>query len=239
MSENRQERRVAQRYKMPEDQQHRDGRIASGYHGGGRNIRKAEIYDVSHAGVSFRISDLFAPQIGEVVAVEFKIPQAGRTVAWYAQVVRVELEHIDLGEHGHSPMLRVGTQFLNLPQFQKKQLEKMIDGLLEEVHKNQRQRVSIFSEALKVSRPQEYTHWKYWKLLLLLGVSTLMAYSFVTWMSSIGSRDLRSKNSSIWNQKKDFFLEQSQGSPLRNTASESSGADESVSILPKSGSSEK
>lgn len=194
MRARRLDRRVAERYRVP-DQAH-EGRFSRGYPTHPRRVSKAEIYDVSYSGIAFRISSDLSPEIGELVAIEFQLPGAPR-MAWYAQVMRLEIEHTSHDPEHHS-LIKVGAKFMDIPVLRRKQMEKHIDRLLENVHKDQANRTTIFSEALKVRRSHEITYWRWIRAALFFIFSLAAAAWFVHYMMSVGSTELRVKKPPIW-----------------------------------------
>lgn len=199
MAVKRLDRRHADRFKLP-DNAPRDGRFSHGYSSGKRRIDKAEIYDVSYAGVAFRISADKAPEIGEMIAVEFRLPNLPQ-IAWYAQVVRVELEHILTENDQHIPILKIGATFLDLPQLRRKQLESAVEKLLSQVHVDQTERITILTEALRVRRSHEISYWRFVRAFLILSVSIAIAYLALSYIQGIGSRELRGSGPPAWEHK--------------------------------------
>lgn len=198
------DRRVAERYKLPEDIA-KEGRFSRGYPVQPRRVSKAEIYDVSYSGVAFRISADLAPEIGELVAIEFKLPNGPR-MAWYAQAMRLEVEHTSQNAD-HPAIIKVGAKFLEIPPLRRKQMERNIDSLLDDVHKDQSNRVHIFSQAMQVRRSHEITYWRWVRLSLLLAFSVAAALWFVHYMTSIGSTERMINRTPIWPGFKSNYLE--------------------------------
>ena len=197
MSADNSNRRNSERYKLPANQL-REGRFSTGYTKGDKRIRKAEIYDISQEGISFRIESNYAPELGEVIAIEFQLPNAG-PMAWYAKVVRTELEFIEDRESEHVHVLRIATLFVDLPELRKKQLGKLIDDLSSRLkHADQPAKTSILSEVLTVKRRHEVTVWRYVRIAFIFLVSMFLFYEFTHYMSSVGSRYLRGSGPPIW-----------------------------------------
>lgn len=197
MSAQKNDRRTAERYKYSKDTP-REGRFSSGYIKGHRRIRNAEIYDISSGGVSFRIDENYAPELGELIAVEFRLPNAGQ-MAWYAKVVRTELEFIETNTDEFTQVLRIAAVFIELPELRKKQLGRLIDELSDRVrNSDQPSRISILSEALTVRRRHEVTLWRFVRAAFIFVVSIFLAFEFISYMGSIGSRYLRGSGPPIW-----------------------------------------
>lgn len=192
MGAKRLDRRVSDRFKLPDDAQ-REGRVGRGHPIA--HIHKAEIYDVSYAGIAFRIASDISPQIGEVVAVEFTLPKYSK-MAWYAQVMRVEIDHAlsstDL------TVIKAGAKFLELPHSRRKLLEGHIDDLLQEVSVNQSQRVSILTNALRVQRSYESSFLKLLRGFIVFVACLILASWFINHLSEIGSSELRTNRPPIW-----------------------------------------
>jgi hypothetical protein len=195
MGARRLDRRVAERHKLPEKLA-REGRFSRGYPLQPRRIARAEIYDISYSGIAFRISADVSPDIGELVAIEFRLPNAPR-MAWYAQVVRLEIEHFSTDPE-HNAVIKIGAKFLELPTLRRKILERHIDELHDNVHKDQGNRIPILTEALKVRRSHEITHWRWIRATLLFVLSIGFGAWFVHFMMSIGSPSLRGNGPPIW-----------------------------------------
>lgn len=193
MGAKRLDRRISDRFKLPDDAE-RDGRIGRG--SPMTHIHKAEIYDVSYAGIAFRIASDIAPQIGEVLAVEFTLPRHSK-MAWYAQVMRIEIDH-SLTLPDNLVVLKVGAKFLELPTARRKQLEQQIDQLLETVQQNQAHRVSILTQALRVQRNYEASFLKLVRGFVMFVASVIVATWFVNQMAERGSPALRGLGPKIW-----------------------------------------
>jgi hypothetical protein len=193
MGAKRLDRRVSDRYKLPDDAK-RDGRVGRGHPIA--HIHKAEIYDVSYAGIAFRIASDIAPQIGEVVAVEFTLPKYSK-MAWYAQVMRVEIDH-SLTLPDNMVVLKAGAKFLELPHARRKLLESHIDDLLSEVHSNLPNRISILTDSLRVQRSYESGFLKLIRGFIVFVSALIVASWFIHHMSEIGSSKLRTSGPPIW-----------------------------------------
>lgn len=78
------------------------------------SILRARIHDLSTTGLSIVVASGYAPEIGEMLKIEFGLP-GSRQVAWFATVVRVERKNSwdpDLGDREYT---LVGLRFRQLP----------------------------------------------------------------------------------------------------------------------------
>lgn len=197
MPAKKKDRRQTDRYKYPANAR-KQGRFSFGYKKGYRRIRHAEIYDISREGVSFRIDENYAPELGELIAVEFQLPNA-KSMAWYAKVVRAEIEYIEEKKDEFTQVLRIASVFIELPELRKRQLGNLIDDLASRISKSDgSSRISILSQALTVRRRHDVTLWKYARAILIFAVSMFLAFEFISYMSAIGSRYERGSGPAIW-----------------------------------------
>lgn len=194
MGARRLDRREADRARVPE-QEALEGRFSKYPI---RQIHRAEIYDISYSGIAFRINHDLTPEIGELVAIEFRLPGAAK-MAWYAQVVRMEIE----AQQATHSLVRVGARFLEIPPARRKALEGHIDTLLEKIHGNQSARITILTEALEIIRSDEISSWRNIRLGIALVLALGAAIWFIGTMKSIGGRELRGQGPNIWPGYKD------------------------------------
>lgn len=190
------DRRAAERLHY-NDSLPRNGRFSFGYNKGHRDIQQTEVYDVSSQSISFRVAEAAAPKIDELIAVEFYLPSHGQ-IAWYARVVRVELEFIETFRTEQTRVLRIAAVFVNLPEHHQKQLEQVIQEILRKTHANDEARASLLSDAFTVRRRFEVTAWYHVRTAIILAVSAYIAFQFVMYMQSIGGRNLRGEGPPIW-----------------------------------------
>lgn len=206
------ERRKADRYQI-QDESNREGRFATGYRRGLRHIHKAEIFDVSHLGIGFRTSDEDSPKIGDLIAVEFKLPNSPQ-MAWFARVVRIELDHIEVENTSNKHVLKIGARFVEMPEIQQKKLENSIDHLLDHTHHEDHEtRMSNIRQALHIHIPTELPYWNWLKASLLFIFSIILAFYFINYMKSVGGRELRGSGPAIWPHKDKLPYDQSPWAP--------------------------
>jgi len=79
---------------------------------------EAEVFNLSMTGLAFAVHRFDAPNLGEELKIEFAVP-GGQTIAWYAQVVRIESQPEWQAEIG-GPVLKpedvkVAVRFAALP----------------------------------------------------------------------------------------------------------------------------
>ncbi len=193
-------RRLAGRFKLPENAV-RTGRVSTGYLKGERQIRHAEIYDISQGGISFRISANYAPVLGELIAIEFQLPKSGR-MAWYAKVVRMEFEFIETRADVYTQVLRIAATFIEMPEFRQKQLGRLIESVSSQIlNVKPNERASILTEALTVRRRYDVTVWRFVRPILLIAISLFLGFEFLTYLSTVGSRYMRGSGPPIWADK--------------------------------------
>lgn len=209
MGAKRLDRRVSDRYKLPADA-NREGRVGRG--APLAHIHKAEIFDVSYAGIAFRIASDIAPTIGEVVAVEFTLPNLPK-MAWYAQVMRIEIDPT-MSLPDNLVVLKVGAKFMDLPHRRRKELEHQIESLLSEVHKHSESRVHVLTEAIRVQRSFESSFLKLVRGFIVFAAALLLAAWFVQSLAEMGSSQLRTDRPEIW----PGYKEHTPISPLREPA---------------------
>lgn len=76
---------------------------------------QTEIINISQSGMAFVVERQFAPQIDEIIKVEFAPAPEAKSLAWFARVVRIELPEQQASWKTRSNSLRVGIRFEEPP----------------------------------------------------------------------------------------------------------------------------
>jgi hypothetical protein len=91
---------------------------------------RARVHDLSATGISFTVDPKEAPVTGAMLKIEFGLP-GHQQVAWFAEVVRVELRSEWDPELGDRKLTLVALRFRKLPQPFAKAIQKSLGPRLE------------------------------------------------------------------------------------------------------------
>jgi hypothetical protein len=104
----------------------------------GAKIFETQIINVSETGMAFRVESENAPQIGEVIKVEFNVPGERYKIAWFANVVWLETPyHVALRKKEE---VKAGIQFHSLPERHRQILSAGLKAKFNEVYLEARRR---------------------------------------------------------------------------------------------------
>lgn len=92
---------------------------------------KARMHDLSTTGLSIIVNSNQAPEIGQMLKIEFGLP-GSRQVAWFATVVRIERKSEWSPDFGHREYTLVGLRFRQLPSAFTKAIKKSIERKVED-----------------------------------------------------------------------------------------------------------
>lgn len=139
-----------------------------------------KILNVSETGIAFLVYKSTAPQIGDLIKIEFPVPGAEQ-IAWWARVVRME-EHAsspwwsETDEGSSSTEIIVGVNFEHLPHGHRKEIQqglyKRYQAVIQE-HRRQRR------EALR-----DFVKSQFWNFVLFALCTTAIVMCLY-WLSTL------------------------------------------------------
>lgn len=169
-------------------------------------VSETEVIDISETGISFRIRESRAPRLGDVLAVEFRIP-GGQQIACKAMVVRLEQikdpnSGLRWNERSYDQVL-AGLQFLDLPAAYKRTLSQRVTDRMNLATPAARERWD-FRIDLPTSQIAKVLKWT---AVTILSVGLLVA--FVAYMQ-------RLSESKWWLKDAQEFYKESKRHPSRD-----------------------
>lgn len=116
---------------------------------------KTSMVNLSETGLAFLVDPVLAPELGETIKLEIPVP-GGERIAWFAQVVRVELFSsrkwwFSKPDGPAQERVMVGVRFEELPQGHQKSIRKGLE--------------KSFLEALKQERHRQLQYWKHYIIM--------------------------------------------------------------------------
>lgn len=139
-----------------------------------------KILNVSETGIAFLVYKSTAPQIGDLIKIEFPVPGAEQ-IAWWARVVRMEEYSSspwwrDSDEAPSSTEILVGVNFEHLPLGHRKEIQeglfKRYQSLIEEHRREKRKALIDFIKS------------QFWNFVLF-ALCTTAAVMALYWLSGL------------------------------------------------------
>jgi hypothetical protein len=166
---------------------------ASGPHA----IHKTKLLNISETGMGIEMTAREAPQVGERLKVEIPIP-GGEQIAWWAVVVRIELEELNwwsLQTLEEEEKVYVGLRFEELPRGHRRAIRTGLEARFLEEIKESRRRQWLYVKAFWYRNL-----WKIFGSILAFVMAATMLY-----LLARPTADYDPKYGTPWGQRFIFF----------------------------------
>lgn len=153
-------------------------------------VYETEILDVSETGLAFSLPINEAPQIGELLALEFTVP-GGRQMAWRGRVTRIEMPTDRATWKTFSTRITVAVEFYELPATFRSILSRGLELKFQKIEEEGRDRT--WSERWQWIKDNG-------KWILIYGLLTLATAS-ILWLLSRPTFTYDPDRPTVWGER--------------------------------------
>ncbi len=164
----------------------------------GSETQETTFVNLSRTGLAFLIERDMAPQLGDLIKVEFQVP-AGTQIAWWARTVRIEEYSKQIWWIREDPAFRdlilIGLEFQELPEGHQLEIQRGLDIRFREMLADYRRE--------QVRRLWSWVQFRGWKYVAYL-VLAAAVFGALYWLS-LPSANYDAHRGSPWGERFQIF----------------------------------